>query len=330
MAEEKTAQLVKMSSGDVVELSRNVPGMMELAKALFKSGMFPEIQNEFQVLVKIEYGRELGIQPLQALQTIDVIKGHLAIRSQLMLALFQQRGGRIKITQKDKQGSIVVFSIGDREPLTDQFMWEDVVRAGLAGKDTYKNYPTDMMYARCISRGIKAYDPASVLGLVSVEEAIDLEPVAGAAPAAIEVKTYALPTDEPKPEKPAEAAKPEKPKKAKKEEAPAAKPIAKAETAPAPPDDVQRAEDAPESEIVKPVLSADAGPQPMIVELLEKISKKFNRPDLQAKLIAKIEAKYQIKIKDFPGSLDETQAWWVVGVLDNTWQREEALRANGS
>jgi len=323
MAEEKTAQLVKMSSGDVVELSRNVPGMMELARALFKSGMFPEIQNEFQVLVKIEYGRELGIQPLQALQTIDVIKGHLAIRSQLMLALFQQRGGRIKITQKDKQGSIVVFSIGDREPLTDQFMWEDVVRAGLAGKDTYKNYPTDMMYARCISRGIKAYDPASVLGLVSVEEAIDLEPVAGTAPAAIEVKTYALPTGEPKPEKP------EKPKKAKKEEPPieqtkaeppaAAGPEKPAEKAQAPkPEDV-------EPEIVKPMLSADAEPHPMIVELLEKISKKFSRPDLQAKLIAKTEGKYQVKIKNFPADLTEDQAWWVVGVLDNTWQREEAL-----
>jgi hypothetical protein len=318
-----------MSSGDVVELSRNVPGMMELAKALFKSGMFPEIQNEFQVLVKIEYGRELGIQPLQALQTIDVIKGHLAIRSQLMLALFQQRGGKIKILQKDKQGSIVVFSIGDREPLTDQFMWEDVVRAGLAGKDTYKNYPTDMMYARCISRGIKAYDPASVLGLVSVEEAIDLEPVAGAAPAAIEVKTYALPVDEPKPEKPAEAERPEKPKKAKKAEPPVEQTKAEEPKATEPEKPVEKPK-VEEPEIVKPMLSADAEPHPMIVELLEKISKKFNRPDLQAKLIAKIEAKYQIKIKDFPGSLDETQAWWVVGVLDNTWQREEALRANGS
>jgi hypothetical protein len=81
MSENKEAVVVRRPGDDVVELSKNLAGMLDLAGAFHQSGMFPNLPSKFAALASVEAGRELGIPPIMALQTIYPIKGRLTIES---------------------------------------------------------------------------------------------------------------------------------------------------------------------------------------------------------------------------------------------------------
>lgn len=49
-------------------------------------------------------------------------------------------------------------------------------KAGLVGKDNWKNYPRAMLRARLIAEGVRAVYPAAIGGMMIAEEAQDLSP----------------------------------------------------------------------------------------------------------------------------------------------------------
>jgi hypothetical protein len=55
-----------------------------------------------------------------------------------------------------------------------QWTFEQAKKAGLTGKDNWKNYPRAMLRARCIAEGIRAVYPAALGGMMVSEEAQDL------------------------------------------------------------------------------------------------------------------------------------------------------------
>jgi hypothetical protein len=174
MSENKEAVVVRRPGDDVVELSKNLAGMLDLAGAFHQSGMFPNLPSKFAALASVEAGRELGIPPIMALQTIYPIKGRLTIESKGMLALFKRDGGTCKIIKRTAEVAEIVLSkpgLGDPETFT--FTIQEATKAGLAGKDNWKGYPADMLFARAVSRGIRSYDPGCILGMSSKEEVED-------------------------------------------------------------------------------------------------------------------------------------------------------------
>jgi len=157
----------------IVKVMPDSAELMTLADIFAKSAMFPAITNQYEAAAVIEYGRELGLKPIISLQTISVIKGRLSIESKALYALALDKGVKIKIAKKDDKGCTLEFSKKGRDSYTTSFTEEDAKRAGLHTKDSYMKYPEEMYFNRCISKGLRAFDPGIFLGVYTSEEMED-------------------------------------------------------------------------------------------------------------------------------------------------------------
>lgn len=134
-----------------------------------------------EILAAIQYGAELGVGPMQALQNIAVINGKPSVYGDLALALVQASGKLEYIKEHDdgQQAVCTVKRVGDPNPHIVKFSNEDAKRASLLGKaGPWTQYPSRMRMFR--ARGFALRDKfADVLkGLITREEAEDY-PVAG-------------------------------------------------------------------------------------------------------------------------------------------------------
>jgi len=159
----------------IIKVIPDTDKLMNLAKILSMSGMFPNIHNEYEAAAVIEYGRAIGIHHIIALQTIAPVKGRLCVESKVLYALALDKGIKIKIARKDAKGCTLEFSSPGRDPITTSFTEEDSKRAGLNTKPGFMQYPEEMHFNRCISKGLRAFDPRVLLGLSTTEEAEDFE-----------------------------------------------------------------------------------------------------------------------------------------------------------
>ncbi len=146
--------------------------MTQQASVLVNSGFLPaSIKNANQALTIMMVGAELGIQPWQALSTINVIQGKPTISPQLMLALIQRSGQLedIKIEGTDEQCA-VTMKRKSQTAHTEAFSMTDAARLQLAGKDNWKKQPTTMLKWRAVAACARVVFPDVILGLYTPEE----------------------------------------------------------------------------------------------------------------------------------------------------------------
>ncbi len=120
-------------------------------------------------------GRELNIPPLQALNSIYVINGRPCLAADLMLALIYRGCPSAKIdfktpVEKANEECVIEVTRPGQSPQNFRFTIEDAKRAGLLGKDVWKNYPAAMCRARAISIMARAVFPDFVMGCYTTEE----------------------------------------------------------------------------------------------------------------------------------------------------------------
>jgi len=206
--------------------------MSEISKMLLDSGMWPKLKPNGVpgIFAIIEYGRELGIPPVAALNTIVIVSGRLTMEAKAMLAVANQRAGVTWEVESTDKGCTITFSRpGFKSSLKSVFDEGDAKAAGLLQKDNWKAYPKDMYFARAAARGVRQIAPDAVLGLYLPEEAQDfIMPAAGEI---VEVK--------PEPQKELKVEKKEEPEKETlptpaTEPKPAAKPTAEPKPATTP------------------------------------------------------------------------------------------------
>jgi hypothetical protein len=144
------------------------------AEVLFKSGMFPQHKSLAAITTICLKAHELGIGAVWALQKFYLdSKGRLGTFSDAMLALALQRGITFTVKQCDEKACEFLFERWDnprRCPMTflSRFTRGDAERAGLMTKDTYMNYPTDLLKAKCIYRGLNTLCPDYIAGLTEL------------------------------------------------------------------------------------------------------------------------------------------------------------------
>jgi len=162
----------------------NLKAKLEVASILLRSGMAPQhYKTPEQVLGAVLYGRELGFSPIRALQAIDVIQGKPTLSAAGLKALAIQHGGQFKTVEWDEKVCTLEISRGDwKENVT--FTWAEAERAGLTTKDNWKRMPKPMLYARCVSTGIRNMFTDVIGGLYSSEEMRDVTPVVREVPQA--------------------------------------------------------------------------------------------------------------------------------------------------
>jgi hypothetical protein len=165
-------------------MPRTIAEKLEMAKLLAESGLVPQGLNTPQkVFVALQWGHELGLSPMAAVNNVVVINGKPTLSADIMHALAisnPEYGGTEWKQRTVDKAEVVITRIrpnGTAEKYTGYFDRAMADAAGLLGKDTYKKYPDRMYRARALSRACKEAFPDVFAGLYSEEEAVDFVPM---------------------------------------------------------------------------------------------------------------------------------------------------------
>ena len=166
-------------SGLIKFESQTVGEIMKLAEQFAQTDLVPKEDKgkPANVLVKWQYGAEIGLSPMLALQSISVINGRPCVWGDGLLALVQGHKDCVDIqeTLVDGVAKCVVKRIG-RSDTVATFSYDDAKRAGLLGKQgPWSQYPERMLKMR--ARGFALRDAFSdvLKGIKSAEEVMDYE-----------------------------------------------------------------------------------------------------------------------------------------------------------
>ena len=149
-----------------------ISDIQQMATAVAKSGLFG-IKTPDQGVALMLIAQAEGLHPAIAARDYHVIQGRPALKTDAMLARFQQAGGRVDWKVYSDAEVTGVFSHPQGGSLEVSWTIEMARKIGLAGKDNWKSYPRAMLRARCISEGIRSVFPGCVVGVYSVEETQD-------------------------------------------------------------------------------------------------------------------------------------------------------------
>lgn len=125
---------------------------IEFAELLSKSSLVPKdfVGNPGNIIVAIQWGAELGLAPMQAMQSIAVINGRPSIWGDAPLALVRASGLLDAINEEVSEvGATCTVKRRGAVPVTRTFTRADAEKAGLWGKSgTWQTYPKRMLQLR--------------------------------------------------------------------------------------------------------------------------------------------------------------------------------------
>lgn len=162
MEQEQYAVAVRGGANESLALQR-------VSEGLFKSGLFPNAKNPYGAFAITQYGAELGIGPMMSLKNINIISGQLAANGQLMLSLAMSKGVTFQVLSETTDEVSIKFMRGGQQYIS-KFTMKDAELAGLKGKDNWRKYPSDMLYWRCVAKGLRRIAPDAVMGLYTPDE----------------------------------------------------------------------------------------------------------------------------------------------------------------
>lgn len=143
-----------------------------LGDLLHKSGFAKGARTREQAVALVLMGREMGIPAMQALSTIHVIEGKPTAGVHVIGALLARGGVRWRVAEHTHEVCTIVFERPGWQPATARFTLADARGAGLAGKDNWRKYPRNMLYARAFTEGARIIAPDLCCGLMYTPEEI--------------------------------------------------------------------------------------------------------------------------------------------------------------
>lgn len=155
---------------------------MTFSDMLASSAMVPkQYQGKPQdILVCVQWGMEMGLAPMQALQNIAVINGKPSVYGDAAMALVQASPVCEDVEEYfEHEGTpnpvaVCVAKRKGRNPVTSRFSVEDAKRAGLWGKQgPWSAYPKRMMQMRARGFALRDAFPDVLKGMITAEEAQD-------------------------------------------------------------------------------------------------------------------------------------------------------------
>lgn len=164
----------------------NLTEAMKIADILANSDFVPKDyqRKPGNILVALQWGAEIGLQPLQALQNIACINGRPAIWGDAMLALVRQSGllESIDEEQTDEIATCTIKRRGEKERVVT-FSMVDAKRAGLSGKaGPWTQYPKRMMQSRARAYALRDIFPDVLKGMAVAEEEQDKQTLVDVTP----------------------------------------------------------------------------------------------------------------------------------------------------
>lgn len=151
---------------------------LKFADVLAKSSIVPKDfnGNPGNILVAIQWGMELGLQPMQAMQNIAVINGRPSLWGDAVIALV--RGSPLcESIIESIEGDVATCRVKRRgEPEQSRsFSMADAKAAGLSGKSgPWTQYPKRMLQMRARAFALRDVFPDVLRGMPIAEEVMDM------------------------------------------------------------------------------------------------------------------------------------------------------------
>lgn len=144
--------------------------MVDWAAEAIKSGMLPSsIKNPQAAAIVILKGRELGLTFMTSLSHVHVINGRPTMSAELIQSLARKNlpGLVINILESSNTLASVEFIRPEKgsKPYIQKFSWDDAVKADLANKQVWKQYPAAMLWSRAVTAGLRKICPEALSGV---------------------------------------------------------------------------------------------------------------------------------------------------------------------
>lgn len=164
-----------------------MPALLRAADLIYQTPFVPKgLRTPGGTLGAMMYGRELGLPPITALQSLHEINGKVGMSAEMMRARITAAGHEFVIVEATAQRCRI--RCRRKEDKLDPEAWRVVEylysEAVLAGDDrnkegrqqgtNYQKRPVDMLVARCTTRAARWHFPEEIHGLSSAEELDDL------------------------------------------------------------------------------------------------------------------------------------------------------------
>ncbi|MFM2150295.1 MAG: hypothetical protein RLZZ187_2601 [Pseudomonadota bacterium] len=158
--------------------------MMRLAETLAQSTMIPRDyqRNPANCLVAIQWGSEIGLGPLQAMQNVAVINGRPSVWGDAAAALVKGHPAyewmREGVSgEGDARVGWCEIKRRSHEPERREFSVGHAKKAGLWGKaGPWTQYPDRMLQLRARGFALRDVFPDALRGVITAEEAQDMPP----------------------------------------------------------------------------------------------------------------------------------------------------------
>lgn len=160
---------------------------IQFADMMSKSSIIPKdfMGNPGNILVAVQWGMELGLQPMQAMQNIAVINGRPSLWGDAVIGLVRSSPlcEYVQEEMLDDKAICRVKRRGEAEQIRI-FTIDDAKKAGLHGKaGPWTQYPKRMMQMRARSWALRDVFPDVLRGMPITEEVMDIERDINPAPA---------------------------------------------------------------------------------------------------------------------------------------------------
>ena len=172
-----------------------------VAQSLAKTDFAGAYRNKpDEITAAILTGQELGLKPMTALKSIDVIQGQPALRAHAMRAIVQHQGHDIELIESDDTHCVMRGRRKGAEGW-QTVVW-DIPRArlmGLLNKDQWKKQPKTMLVARATGELCRLIASDALHGLPYAAEEVDGYVHGEIAPAKAPLSVAALTAPAPQP-----------------------------------------------------------------------------------------------------------------------------------
>jgi len=142
------------------EIVKTFDDMQRAAQAFAASRYFSDAAEYEKAIVKILAGREMGFGAFASMTGIAVIQGKPVIGANLIAAAIKRTGKyNYRVIEHSETACKIQFTENGEVCGVSEFTMKDAQAAGLTGKDNWKKYPRNMLFARAISNGARWYCP---------------------------------------------------------------------------------------------------------------------------------------------------------------------------
>lgn len=125
------------------------------------------------IIACVSTGRELGLGDLESLRSIYIVDGRPTFSADLMARQVRKRGHSISGDFTDEQATAVGKRKDNGDTMTVTWTMDMAKRAGLAGKQNWKNYPEAMLWARAVSQLCRMLFGDCLSGVVYTREELE-------------------------------------------------------------------------------------------------------------------------------------------------------------